>query len=435
MRRSLYGVGQLGLTAFETFIRVYILLFYTDDVGLAPAWAGLALGLSVFWDALTDAPMGYFSDRWTWFGQRRRPYFLPGIIGAAICFGFLFSPPELVSQTSKFIYLLLFALGFNTFLTLVSVPYAALGADLSEDSSTRTGLYAWRLGFGNLGALLAVVLPTLWLTATQRFSYSAVSWLLGIIAFMSVVMTWAGTKEPNRKPTQSQLFSWREVRLVFQNKAFLLLFMSYGIATIGVAINSVFALYYYRHRLELSETMTQLILVVFLFCFTSSLVGWVLASKAFGKKICLITGISLLGLSGSIVYPLIPPGNFIIPFVYAIFGGLFIGSYVLLDAWLADVIDLDEWKSGQRRSGLYFGIWKWGEKTTRALSLWAGGLLLSAIGYSASAVEQTESVKQSLGWIFGPAVNLLFLIAALSVFINRFDDSKHRQLKRILDRK
>ena len=48
-----YGVAELGINSVEVLIRVSLLIFYTDVVGLAPELAGYAVALGVIWDAMT----------------------------------------------------------------------------------------------------------------------------------------------------------------------------------------------------------------------------------------------------------------------------------------------------------------------------------------------------------------------------------------------
>ena len=88
-----YSVAETGINAVETLLRLYLLIFYTDAVGLAPGWAGLAVALGLCWDAVTDPLMGYLSDRWYSHLGGRRPFLLLGGLLLAISVYLLFSPP------------------------------------------------------------------------------------------------------------------------------------------------------------------------------------------------------------------------------------------------------------------------------------------------------------------------------------------------------
>lgn len=58
-----YGTAELGVSAVEMLIQVYLLKFYNVVVGLDEIWTGVALSLAVFWDAVSDPVMGAISDR------------------------------------------------------------------------------------------------------------------------------------------------------------------------------------------------------------------------------------------------------------------------------------------------------------------------------------------------------------------------------------
>ena len=49
-----YGVAEVGMSAAEVMLQLYLFYFYTSAVGLETRLAGYALGLAVLWDALVD---------------------------------------------------------------------------------------------------------------------------------------------------------------------------------------------------------------------------------------------------------------------------------------------------------------------------------------------------------------------------------------------
>ena len=114
--------------------------------------------------------------------------------------------------------------------------------------------------------------------------------------------------------------------------------------------------------------------------------------------------------------------------------GSCVGSVVLLDSLLTDVIDYDQVRNGVQRSGVYFGVWRLGAKTARALAVAGAGLLLEVIGFVPNTVQSAE-VSEALAWLFGPGVGVFLVLAALLLWPYRFDDDKQRQVRRILQRK
>lgn len=430
-----YGSGQLGILAFDFFIRLYLLIFFTDVVGLEGRWAGLAVGVAVLWDAVTDPLMGNYSDSFHARTGKRRIWFLWGAVLGALVLVFLFSAGDAGSQVSKFTLLLVTYLLLNTVVTIYDIPYAAFGGDLSDDRHERTEIFGWRLGFGNVGAILGVAIPGVLLSLAVKDAYFWSALGVGALLLCSAFTCYFFTRD--REPRMREMeraWDWnpfKNFHKVFANPHFRILLTAYFLATFGLAVNSSLALYYYRYRLELAEWQTQTIITVFIFVFTLSIAFWILISRKFGKKIPLIGGIFLLGLSGSFVYLFAPVGSMWLPLIYAIFAGVLIGSVVLLDSFLVDIIDYDRLQSGESRMGLYFGYWRMSSKLTRALAIAIAGVLIDRIGLQAGE-PASEEASRSLALLFGPGVNLFFMAGAVVAVFMKYDDAAHEEVQALL---
>ncbi|MFT5368687.1 MAG: GPH family glycoside/pentoside/hexuronide:cation symporter, partial [Candidatus Latescibacterota bacterium] len=158
-------------------------------------------------------------------------------------------------------------------------------------------------------------------------------------------------------------------------------------------------------------------------------------SRTYGKKWPAIIGIFALGISGSLVYPLLPPGHILYPMLYAIPGGLFVGAVILLDALIPDVIDYDELKTRQNREGLYFGVWKMATKLSRALGLILSGILLDTIGFDQTTTEQSSEVAYNLSLIFGPTVGLFFILGGIILISLPLSDTRHKRIQNMLQKR
>lgn len=431
-----YGFGQLGLTAIEAFLRIHLLKFFVDEVGLSPQLTGLAVALAIAWDAITDPLMGSLSDQ-SWRGKiYRRVYFIPGALGAAFSLLLLFHPFALQEELFQFFYLLIFYVGLNTFLTIFAVPHSALGGALSFDPHIRSRVFGWRLAFGNLGAILGVALPAVFLSQESEGAYFWSALSLGSLCLLSAVVAWVST-EDRHQIQEKQVFEWRPWRLFSSirfNTAFLFVLSAYLLATVGIGINGSLALFYYEYALLLDDFQIQSILVSFMIAFTVSIPVWVLLSKSWGKIKTLALSTLALGASGSVLYPILPAGYFVEAYIYALIGGFLVGAVVLLDSLMVDVVDYDKLKTGKSRLGLYFGFWKMSEKMTRAIAVALTGFILGLIGFSPDTIEKGESIR-SLAWLFGPGVNLFFVLSGLLIWNFRFDQKVHARIQSLLDRR
>jgi glycoside/pentoside/hexuronide:cation symporter, GPH family len=72
------------------------MLYYTLVLGLNPVWAGIALSITLVWDAVTDPVMGHLTDHTRSRYGRRHGYILLGGLALATCFFGLWWVPTLL---------------------------------------------------------------------------------------------------------------------------------------------------------------------------------------------------------------------------------------------------------------------------------------------------------------------------------------------------
>lgn len=445
-----YGTAEFGFVAVEVLVELYLLKFYNTVLGLAPAWTALAMAIAVIWDAVSDPLMGALSDRTRHPAGRRRPWFLPGAIGLAASVALIFHPPAIREQFWLFLFLLGGYLSITTAMTVASVPHIALAGELSFDRDERTSIFGYRRLFTTLGLLAGTILPAAILHAlgpaggpdqvTRSRGLAAL--VLGLPIILSAWISFRATRgldrgrpiPGGRRVVLRDLL--REQLSTLRNRAFLPLLASFLVAGIGRSLNASLALYFYEYRLRLTEPQTVFgILLPFFLCILASVPFWVLLSRRVGKKGPGFWGILALGLFVSVAYPLLLPDRMTVAVLVSVIGGALAGSIILYESLVADVVDLDELRTGRNREGVYFGVWKMGVKLSRALGLLLTGVLLQFIGFDEKATLQTGETLHSLALLFGPGVGL-FLVAGALIFRRLpLTDARHRRVQALLVRR
>ena len=100
----------------------------------------------------------------------------------------------------------------------------------------------------------------------------------------------------------------------------------------------------------------------------------------------------------------------------------------------ADVIDYEEYVTGERKEGAYFSAWNFVFKTAFGITLMLTGWVLELAGYVPN-VEQTETVKTALLSLYALYPFVCYMIGA--AIFSRFSlgEEEHREIRAELDRR
>ena len=150
-----YGAGDFGRAGYNTLRMFFYAIFLTDVVGLDPLLASGAALVAILWDAVNDPLVGLLTDRARTRWGRRRPFFLWFSVPFGLSFLVLWWAPPWGSQAALAVHVTLAFMISDTFQTLVSVPYLALGPELAPGYDQRTSLMSWRMFFNLAASLVA----------------------------------------------------------------------------------------------------------------------------------------------------------------------------------------------------------------------------------------------------------------------------------------
>lgn len=421
-----YAAAELGVSAIESFLRLYLMIFLTDRIGLAPQMAGYAVAIGVLWDAFADPILGRISDKTRTRLGPRLPWMIAGAPLLALSFIQIFAMTTdgRTSLQIAFWEVTLLNILLNSAMTMVSIPHLALGQDIARDKDERTSLYAWRTLMTLLGLLAGILIPVIFVSLgfNTAVDQKPIAMAIAVVCIISSVITIASLWTTER---QSAATSSLESRMGIttangsMSKSIKVLMAAFFIATLGQGLNSTWAMYYYRYSLQLSEESLGAVLVVFIASLCATLPVWVYLAKHQSKARLIAIGTIALGVTTGFVYPLLPPQSLAGPFTMAVVGGIFLGSTGLLESLLVDVAEASN--VPHSAMGQVFGIWKFVAKGARAAAIAAGGYLLALVGYTSQASSVPADVTFRISLLFGPVVAVFFVLAGAVILLVRKD--------------
>jgi len=395
-----YGLPAFALAVVGIPVYVHIPKFYTDVVGVNIALVGSILLFIRVFDAFTDPVLGILSDRTRTRMGRRRPYIAWGGLALAAAMLFVFIPPDLSAAGAPVWFAItLFALFL--FWTLVTVPYEALGPELTNDYTERTSLFVVRDGLLILGTLAAAAAPAVvealqGVLDAQGGERQKFMWIALVYAPLVVGTTLWCTYRIRERATGSRTIELprrEDLRGIVRNRPFRILLISYTIGALGSNLPATLILYYVQYVLESNRAD------LFLFLYFASgilvLPVWIRLAGRFGKKAAWLGSMALNTCAFSGVY-FLGAGDEMLYGVLVVLSGLGFGATLALPSAIqADVIDYDEYLTGRRQEGWYIGVWSVVKKLTAAVGVGVGLTVLGVVGYQ-PGTAQTPAVIEAL---------------------------------------
>ena len=434
-----YGMPGLGAGYMYLLMSLYVMKFSTDVLLIAPAVMGVIFSISRIWDAVSDPIAGYLSDRTTFKFGRRRTWMLISFI--PISFGFLavFSPPESMQGQSLDLWMMVAILSFYSAITLLNVPHMALGAELSEDYHERTRLFGVRhIGF-TLGSILALFSMSL-LISEENNPDGDVRQLAGSLAFyaigaMSLMIFFAVSKLKENPKFQNRVNKnpFKAFRDVWINSHAKILIIVLFIENLGGAVIGVLTLYVTQYIVE-APAWAPLIIFAYMLPSALSVPLWIPLSRRFGKIRLWVFSLAFTGISfgGIFIIPFLESvsDRLIVMFIGAALGGMAAGCGGAIGPSVkGDVIDYDEYLTGERKEGSYFAALNFVFKSATGIMLLITGFVLQFSGFIPNQ-PQTMEVKIALISLYGLVPLVFYSLGAYLLYKKfKFGEKEHAAIK------
>ena len=427
-----WGVPALGYAFPLFFVQVYFLKFATDVLLLSPAMIGLMFGAGRLWDAVTDPIAGYLSDRTNTRFGRRRPWMLLGVPLLIAFFAMLWIPPANLSGGALLAWTTVALFGFYTAYTAYSIPHASLGAELSRDHHDRSRVFGTRHVAFTLGVICAFgALQYAETAADERAAVRNVVLVGGTgIAFLLLIAPLAA-RERQEHQGRGGRSPWSSMRDVFGNPHARILFGTLFIESLGAGVVGVLAPYVAEYVLERPDRVFVLP-ACYVGASVVSVPVWVRLSRHYGKRDVWLGAMIVTALSfGAAAFA--GAGDVTYVAVLLVFAGAAAGcGGAVGQSILADVIDWDELRSGERKEGAYSATWGFALKAAIGCMIMLTGLALQVSGFEPN-VRQSPAALWTLKGLFAGVPFVGFVIGALIFRHFSLDEEEHARVRAALD--
>ncbi|NRA03303.1 MAG: MFS transporter [Myxococcales bacterium] len=428
----IYCLPMLGVGFMAMPFYVWLMKFSTDVLLIAPAAIGSIFFIGRFWDAVSDPLAGYLSDRTNAPSGRRRSWMLASAIPLALTTVMLWSPPWMLEGLALVLWMGGALLLYETASTAFFVPYGALGMELTERYRERTRLFGYRHVIAAVGSLAGLGVVYLLRTAENpRLMALVVSAASGVV--MAFTILYSARRLPERDDYRGR-GSPRLLKAfgdVLRNPHGRLLFLVYGIETFGAASIGMLAPYVMQYVVHAPELNEVFIVTYFVPQFALTPL-WIWLGNYFSKKSLWLFSMTALTLGYSAIFFTSESSFgvlFLVIFLLGLGGGC---GAVVAPAIQADVIDYDEYLTGERKEGAYTAIWNFIRKSAAGVTAGITGFVLQYAGYVPNAPEQSEAVQTAILALIGLLPAACYAIGTLMFMRFGLNEREHEEIIKVL---
>ena len=431
---TLVGYGLAAMPAQFTYVLVLLmyLKYAVDDLGASATVVGLIFMGARLWDAVSDPMVGNLSDRTQHRLGRRKIWMYAS--GPMLCvFGImLWVPPGALEGVWLSAWIAVSVVGFYTAFTCFEVPHMALGAEITLDRQERNKVFGVRQVTRTLG-MFAAGTGGVYLVQQGVSAAAVMAYAVGVATI--VLITGGVSLLPRERADfmgRGGGSPFRAIRDVLANPhARLLLFVFFieSIGSGGIGVLTPFLIQYVMKMPEIVPYMLGLFMVSALL----AVPFWVRMGRYFEKRHLWLYAMVQGGVGYSLIF-WIGEGSWLLMAISSLLAGT-AGACgnTLGQALKAEIIDFDEYRTGERKEGAYFATWSFVSKLAAGIMIGVVGTSLDLAGYVQNAVDQSETVKRTMVYLMGGVPMVGYAIGSLAFTRFRLSEAEHARIRAELD--
>ena len=443
-----YGLGSTPYGIKDNGFSFFLLIFYSQVLGLSHALTSLAIAIAIVVDAISDPVVGYISDNWRSRWGLRHPFMYLSIVPICVSYAFMWNPPAWVldEQTSIFLYLLAMAISIRIFLTFFEVPNTALISELSDDYDERTGMMSLRYMFGWIGGIsMAILAYTVFLAdkgdgrgifqieGFGQYGIAAAGLML-IFMLMSSIGTHSSIQRLHVPPQRDSMTLGvvaRELIETMRNRSFQALFIASIFSGTAAGLQASLSVFFSTFLWRLKASQLGILTVMQLFAAVAAVPIARALGRKFDKKRAAIGSFVFAIFFGPAMlfgrfFDLVPANGDprLLPMLIAhnmIEVCAIIVFSILFGAMMADVVEDSAVSTSRRSEGVIFAARNFAGKMVSGLGILISGLILT-LAQLPPGVNPAEADPQAIinVVLLAAPVQVLFYLCAL-MMIRRYD--------------
>ena len=420
LKRFYYALGDFGYNFMYYWLSTYLMIYYTDTIGISAATVSVMMLVIRIFDALNDPLIGSLADRTHSRWGRYRPWFMIGSVVMATFIVLIFAASPDWGYTQRLLWMWLIYILLTVASTCSNMPYGALNGCITPDSEDRAKTSSLRMMFANTSSMLTVIIavPLMRFFSTDGtvsnargyFGAVLVTCILGIPTM--VLSCWKTKEVVTPPPAQIKIPVKAQMKSLVGNKPVIILIFGQFILGCVIYGRAAMLAYYWQYNAgNAGYATTYGIVSLFAAIIGTGWLGNFIFKKTQHKgKTSAVLNFITAG-AYYVMYFVTPPS--VLFWVLTFIGSMGFYAYMGIHfGAIGDAVDYGEYISGVRCDGFLSAFVSVANKAGGALMPAVGAAVLAALNYKANAAQSTEVLK-AINWF-------VTLIPAIISTINGF---------------
>ena len=416
-----YALGDASANIAWRGICTFLLVFYTDVVGLAPAVVATLMLVVRSFDGVTDVLMGIIGDNTKSKYGKFRPWVLWTAIPLAVILSLTFTCPPGVGTTGKIIYAYATYILFTLVYTANNIPYGALMAVMTGDDRERASIGSFRMAGAFAGGM--VVQGSLLYLKDYFNSYSIPIYIMSVILAACLLVTFFGTKERVEPPKEQKTDLLADLKQLVTNVPWIVLLVVGLLFNVYNAVRQGITVIYFNHYLDQVKLCGAFLTAIMVASVFGALATGVLAKK-FGKRNLFV--FTLLAASAvNAGFAFCGPKDLVAIFVIGIVGEAIAAVFpTLFFTMLGDAADFSEYVHGRRATGLVYSAGSFATKFGGGVAGFIVGVVLAKYGYVGTDASTIPGAIPGIKLLMGYIPSVIAGITAFLMFLYPLSDRR-----------
>ncbi|NJE32720.1 MFS transporter [Lactobacillus agilis] len=396
-----YSFGEVGSQLSWYMINTYLMIFYTDIVGLAAGAISLIMLIARIVQAVSGPVWGLYQDGHTNKHGKFRAYlmFLPPFLAIFNILTFTVFP---VGGILKAVLCLVFYILTGLLYVGVGNAYSSLVNVIAYDSQVRMNYSSARsIASSVIGIILsAVAMPMiLFFSHGSKADASGYFWTTVICSLVMVPMlVLCGYKckevvkfsAEGQSGTAPKVSIGKSLKMLAQNKMLLIVVATTFFGAMGTMLRMSMLSYYVIYVVGSFKLVAPVMTVLTVGQLLGSLaLAW--GTKTFGKKRYMIYN-NAIQIIAMVLLFILPASNMFFLIGLNLVIGITNAAANITFGMMSDTIEYGDWKYGVRNVGLSVSTLQLSVQAATAITGAAGVLLLSATGYVANQAQSASAI-------------------------------------------